>query len=143
MDGEPVQPQEADPDKIPIKALGPVEAAWKTSNWPKNKIGRARVRKFNEKPICYYCDREHKKINRFTVDHVEPQSKGGKNGENLVLCCKSCNGDKRDYTPDQYMELCVKRAKRVMYANHPSRWHKFWHFVRLVRLWFSVGEGIR
>lgn len=111
--------------------------------WPNNKIGRTRVRKFTEAPVCYYCDREHKKINRFTVDHVEPSSKGGKNGTNLVLSCKSCNQDKTDYTPEQYMELCVKRAKRVMYANHPSFWNKARTFCRFVWLWFKTKDGIR
>lgn len=115
----------------------------KTTHWPKNKIGRARVRKFNEDPICYYCDRTHKKINRFTVDHVEPQSKGGKNGDNLVLCCKSCNGDKRDYTPEQYMELCIKRAKRVTYASHPSWWIKVKTFFKVLKIWLATREGKR
>jgi hypothetical protein len=54
---------------------------------------------------CYYCQREmisgdvfHVKDARLaaSVDHVIPQSKGGKDLlDNLVLCCRSCNSKKR------------------------------------------------
>jgi hypothetical protein len=121
----------------------PQEEKPDTNHWPKNKVGRARVRKFKEDAICYYCDRRHKKINRFTVDHIEPASRGGKNGDNLVLCCKNCNYDKQDLTPEQYMELCIKRAKRVMYAKDLSLWSKVRLFFKVVKLWVAIGEGIR
>jgi 5-methylcytosine-specific restriction endonuclease McrA len=111
--------------------------------WPNNPIGRARVRKFKNSPTCYYCDRSHKKINKFTVDHVEPASKGGKNGDNLVLSCKNCNWDKQSHTPEQYMELCIKRAKRVMHVHRPGVWKRFCIFFRLIKIWLSVGEGSR
>lgn len=41
--------------------------------------------------ICQYCTVRCKK-DAVTIDHIVPESKGGKNTwENTVTCCKSCN----------------------------------------------------
>lgn len=50
---------------------------------------------------CQYCS---VKLDRDTetIDHIIPQSKGGKNSwKNVVACCKSCNVKKADGTPEQ------------------------------------------
>ncbi len=42
--------------------------------------------------VCQYCGTTEGKM---TVDHVRPQSKGGRDlWENLVCCCKPCNSRK-------------------------------------------------
>lgn len=48
---------------------------------------------------CQYCG--HKKEQKaLTLDHVIPQSRGGKNEwQNLVASCKPCNNRKADRTP--------------------------------------------
>ena len=50
---------------------------------------------------CVYCgDREKKKL---TIDHVVPQSKGGKNTwTNLVTACNSCNHAKADMSLQEF-----------------------------------------
>jgi hypothetical protein len=113
---------------------------------PKNPLGRARIRKFKENPVCYYCDRSHKRINKFNIDHIIPASKGGRigaQGNNIVLCCRNCNRDKQDYSPEQYMELCIRRAKRVMYTARPGWWRKMVIFFQMLRVWIKTREGNR
>jgi len=50
---------------------------------------------------CVYCgDRDKRSL---TIDHVVPQSKGGKNTwENLVTACKTCNHKKSDLMPKEF-----------------------------------------
>jgi 5-methylcytosine-specific restriction endonuclease McrA len=41
---------------------------------------------------CQYCGKRSRDL---TLDHILPRSRGGtSNWENLVACCKSCNGKK-------------------------------------------------
>jgi len=50
---------------------------------------------------CVYCgDRDKRTL---TIDHVVPQSKGGKNTwENLVTACKSCNNKKDNLLLEEF-----------------------------------------
>lgn len=51
-----------------------------------------------DKHTCVYCGR----AGATTVDHVLPQSRGGRNSwENLAACCTSCNQLKADRTPEE------------------------------------------
>lgn len=56
-----------------------------------------------DKHTCVYCgkgQRDGHKVD--TVDHVLPQSRGGRNSwENLAACCMDCNQRKRDRTPEE------------------------------------------
>lgn len=46
---------------------------------------------------CGYCGKHGD-----TIDHIFPRSRGGKDTwENLVACCKKCNGLKSDRTPEE------------------------------------------
>lgn len=50
---------------------------------------------------CVYCGMDNRRV--LTIDHVIPQSKGGKDvWENLVTACKRCNGEKSDLTLEEY-----------------------------------------
>jgi CRISPR/Cas system Type II protein with McrA/HNH and RuvC-like nuclease domain len=50
---------------------------------------------------CVYCGNDNRKI--LTLDHVIPQSKGGKDTwENLVTACRKCNGEKSNLTLEEY-----------------------------------------
>lgn len=51
-----------------------------------------------DKRTCVYCGI----AGADTVDHVLPQSRGGRNSwENLAACCRSCNHRKADRTPEE------------------------------------------
>lgn len=59
-------------------------------------INKARVRQ-RDKFTCAYCGEYGN-----TVDHIIPKSRGGANiWGNLVTSCYSCNGYKRDRTPEE------------------------------------------
>lgn len=48
---------------------------------------------------CQYCGWDR----NLTLDHVIPQSRGGKDTwENLVACCYSCNNAKDNKTPEEW-----------------------------------------
>jgi 5-methylcytosine-specific restriction endonuclease McrA len=56
---------------------------------------------------CVYCGKKGKPL---TLDHVIPQSKGGKTSwENCVACCKACNTKKGARTPKEANMHFVKR----------------------------------
>lgn len=50
---------------------------------------------------CVYCGDNNRKT--LTLDHVVPQSKGGKDSwDNLVTACRRCNGEKSNLTLEEY-----------------------------------------
>lgn len=50
---------------------------------------------------CVYCGDNNRKT--LTLDHVVPQSKGGKDTwDNLVTACRRCNGEKSNLTLEEY-----------------------------------------
>ena len=59
---------------------------------------------------CQYCGTEQ---SPFTVDHVVPRDRGGRDSwENLVCACNDCNGKKRNRTPHEAgMQLLRKPRK--------------------------------
>ncbi len=50
--------------------------------------------------LCEYChSSEEASTSRFTVDHLQPQSKGGSDGlNNLALACHRCNTRRYNFT---------------------------------------------
>lgn len=51
---------------------------------------------------CVYCQNSLSSSN-LTLDHVVPQSKGGKDAwDNLVTCCKQCNSEKADLSIEEW-----------------------------------------
>lgn len=52
---------------------------------------------------CEYCQ-ERKSISELTVDHFLPIQLGGTNAdENLICCCRRCNGHKTDLHPCDFL----------------------------------------
>jgi CRISPR/Cas system Type II protein with McrA/HNH and RuvC-like nuclease domain len=50
---------------------------------------------------CVYCGDNNRKT--LTLDHVIPQSKGGKDAwDNLVTACRRCNSEKSNLTLEEY-----------------------------------------
>jgi 5-methylcytosine-specific restriction endonuclease McrA len=82
---------------------------------------------------CQYCG---KKVygEQLTIDHVHPQSRGGKNSwSNTVVACEHCNRRKANKTPEEAgMVLRKKPVKPKWYpltarfsAKMPSSWAKW------------------
>ena len=52
-----------------------------------------------DEEICQYCGKHSRDL---TLDHVIPRSRGGQSTwENLVACCKACNGRKGSHMPKE------------------------------------------
>lgn len=68
--------------------------------------------------ICQYTG-EHLKKSSFTVDHIIPKSRGGKNTwDNVVLCSKRINNFKGDRTPEEAgLKLLKKPTKPTWFAT--------------------------
>ena len=71
------------------------------------------VNNIKNKPIeerCYYCNILLTSSNR-TIDHKIPLTRGGSNtADNKVLCCKACNKQKSDFTPEEF--IFYKQVKK-------------------------------
>jgi 5-methylcytosine-specific restriction endonuclease McrA len=89
-----------------------------------------------DRHTCMYCGEKPKKL---TLDHIMPQSRGGKSTwENLVACCESCNRRKADRTPEEAGMMLLHRplpmtlhtSRHVMRAQGASdpKWRKYLYF---------------
>lgn len=52
---------------------------------------------------CYYCGIPTE-FEEWTLDHMQPLSRGGGNGENRVGCCYNCNNAKGNMTLEEFMD---------------------------------------
>lgn len=60
---------------------------------------------------CQYCGANNP--SNLTLDHVMPQSRGGKNTwENLVCACRDCNFKKANRTPEEAMMPLLREPKQ-------------------------------
>lgn len=74
---------------------------------------------------CVYCGTESDETResmvrkrRLSVDHITPMSQGGKTViENLVTCCRECNSEKSDRTPEEWGLLPTHLANGVSYQD--------------------------
>jgi hypothetical protein len=81
---------------------------------------------------CYYCGVNLTSRNK-TIDHVMPQSKGGKDTfENTVACCTICNSRKGDKLLEELgweVTLPKEPAHNILYAypkmTVPEIWKPF------------------
>jgi 5-methylcytosine-specific restriction endonuclease McrA len=82
---------------------------------------------------CVYCG--YSNVKMLTLDHVIPQSKGGKDSwDNLVTACRQCNGEKSDLTLEEYGKQ-IPEPKRPHYlmllkqlTDIPKEWETFLFF---------------
>jgi len=73
--------------------------------------------KFNRKNIflrdnfeCGYCLSPGNNKNKLTIDHIMPRCRNGEHSfENTVTCCNSCNGKKKNKTPEEAGMVLKKR----------------------------------
>ncbi len=73
---------------------------------------------------CVYCGEESsaaKEASRkaiLSVDHIKPITRGGSAAvENLACCCRQCNGEKSDRTPEEWNMLPTFLQAGVVYKN--------------------------
>lgn len=79
---------------------------------------------------CVYCGDSNRKT--LTLDHVIPQSKGGKDSwDNLVTACRRCNSEKSDLTLEEYGKE-IPQPRRPHYlmlmrqtSYIPSEWEDY------------------
>ena len=72
------------------------------------KRERAKARELRKTPyfqelfrkgICYYCGEKFER-DELTLDHIVPVARGGRSTRgNMVVCCRSCNQEKKFLTP--------------------------------------------
>ena len=84
--------------------------------------------------LCAYCG-----AHATTIDHVLPRSRGGQNTwTNLVACCRSCNCDKGNRTPEEM-------GWTLRFTPAPPRVGRFWlrEIEEPIAEWrpFLVGSG--
>lgn len=73
---------------------------------------------------CVYCGRqstqakEESRKSILSIDHIIPESRGGSAAvENLACCCKQCNNEKNDRTPEEWGLLPTFLQDGVTYVN--------------------------
>jgi 5-methylcytosine-specific restriction endonuclease McrA len=72
---------------------------------------------------CQYCGKTGI-ANDLTLDHILPQSRGGKSiWENLVTCCRKCNNMKQNKTPREAKMTLLNKPR-------PLNGHFYLHLVR-------------
>ena len=90
-----------------------------------------------DRNICQYCNKKFKP-SKLTIDHVIPQSKGGKTCfENTVACCSECNNKKDN---KNLSEVNMKLKRMPFHPNWlpinifdkseiPKQWEEFCYYV--------------
>lgn len=89
---------------------------------------------YRDKGLCAYCSKELKLSEDITLDHVIPESLGGKRTwENSVLACTSCNAKKGSLLPNGIWKPPFKPFKPNYWQllevrrNFPLKiYHKSW-----------------
>lgn len=71
--------------------------------------------------VCHYCgDIAH------TIDHIIPQSKGGKsNEENLVACCEYCNVYRGAIEYEEFKNFYKKELEYGIHDRQKEHYRKF------------------
>ena len=62
-----------------------------------------------DEETCQYCGKHMREL---TLDHVIPRSRGGQSTwENLVACCRACNGRKGNHLPKEVNMVLLKQPR--------------------------------
>lgn len=91
---------------------------------------------------CYYCSRPLTR-KTMTIDHVVARYVGGTDDEkNIVLCCRTCNGEKGNLTISQFREkIKWSLAGMPEFTAYQVRWLRKYHGLKIepvdVRFWFE------
>lgn len=111
-----------------------IPAVIRLKNQAKVKPMRVRFSRSNiytrDDKICQYCGNKFKP-QELTLDHVIPKSFGGKTTwTNIVTCCKTCNTQKANRTPQQANMRLINRPSypgvKFMYSNMSGKMPEQW-----------------
>lgn len=85
----------------------------------KSQIKRKLLKESNYK--CNYCDKEIT-LDKATIDHIVPKSRGGGNGwGNLAVCCQSCNSSKYVKTLFEWANDLMEKYKYHVISSKKYR----------------------
>lgn len=89
-----------------------VEIAWDARQVAGTAAAAKRAVLKRDKHRCAYCGLG----GATTVDHILPQSRGGRSTwENMVACCTKCNNAKDDRTPEEWAKADPARGRLLRY----------------------------
>ncbi len=93
--------------------------------------------------ICYYCNTQIENYDDVRVDHKQPHSRGGAtNLENCVICCESCNTDKKAKNEEEYYWfLKYKNELRKLSLYELKNLQHY--YVELVKINYKMTENGR
>ena len=102
-------------------------------NVPHRKLSWTKYRVLKrDNYTCIYCGVDSLPTSKYTVDHIIPQSRGGKNTWGNTACaCFGCNQRKADRTPNEagMKMLWEPKTPRTDYlvasGNIPVEWKKY------------------
>lgn len=112
--------------------------------------------KFNRRAVfrrdmftCLYCS-ETLSLNKATIDHLIPTSRGGKSEwKNVATSCLSCNNKKGDKTPEEagmkllyepYQPRIGLTAEYILIRNKHPDWHNYFPEVEHIEPKIHVEE---
>lgn len=111
-----------------VRLLNAISLKIKSLQFTRNRIF------IRDNRTCQYCGKFGGKI---TVDHIVPQSKGGKSTwENCVACCDACNKRKGDKPLQETGMILLSIPKqpgflqfKLNYAKNHKNFHQFKEFL--------------
>jgi 5-methylcytosine-specific restriction endonuclease McrA len=96
-----------------------------------DKRMRRKLRRQNPRArrTCFYCEvtfnwDDHRSEFYPTWDHKVPRSKGGENGLNKVMACRSCNQEKGTMSAVEFREYLEVTKGHVGQAQRLTAWRK-------------------
>jgi len=71
---------------------------------------------------CQYCKKKITEKHDLTTDHVLPKSRGGKTiYENMVTCCRACNGRKDNKTCEEAKMRPIRKPFRPQMSRNMAK----------------------
>jgi 5-methylcytosine-specific restriction endonuclease McrA len=78
---------------------------------------------------CQYCQKRLTP-NQLTIDHIIPKQRGGQTSfTNCVVCCKKCNSEKGNKTPEEVEMKLIRKPVAPTFSSYyfVSCEQEFWH----------------
>ncbi len=90
---------------------------------------------------CQFCGKNNLPVKELTLDHINPKSRGGKSiAQNLVTACKTCNGRKRNRTPEEARMPLITPLKPLKAGNNSVMLTRYAEDKPEWRIWLKYEE---